>query len=148
MFIQRCWLRHKLKTHKQKKKEQKIKIYNAKIQRKKTEVKMILKKIIFSFITIDILLNEVLYAYILIDSKCLCFDMITKKIIKCNKLKQFPVSSWKVINVMSKPSTINKIIKAHININKHMKTCYFCIENNNLKYNLILNRLWLNKNDV
>ena len=42
---------------------------------------------------------------------------------------------------MNKPDTINKIIKAHINVDKHTKICYFYIKSNNLKYNLILNKL-------
>ena len=60
---------------------------------KETEVKMTLKEIISSFIIIDTLLNKVLYTHTLVDSECLCFDIITKKTVKQNKLKQFPVSS-------------------------------------------------------
>ena len=56
-------------------------------------MKMILKKIIFLFIIIDTLLNGVLYIHILINSECLCFNMMTKKTVKQNKLKQFPVPS-------------------------------------------------------
>ena len=42
---------------------------------------------------------------------------------------------------MSKPDTINEIIKTHIDINKHIKICYFYIKSNNLKYNLIFDKL-------
>ena len=49
---------------------------------------------------------------------------------------------------MSKPDTINEIVKIHININKHMKICYFYIKSDNLKYDLILDKLWLNRNNV
>ena len=49
---------------------------------------------------------------------------------------------------MGKLSTINEIIKAHIDVNKHIKICYFYIKSNNLKYDLILDRLWLNRNNV
>ena len=49
---------------------------------------------------------------------------------------------------MSRPDIINKIIKTHININEHIKICYFYIKGDNLKYNLIFNRSWLNRNDV
>ena len=87
------------------------------------------------------LLNKVLYTHILINSKCLCFDMIIKKTVEQNKLKWFPVSLWQIIDVMNKPDTINKIIKTHINVNEYIKICYFYIKNNNFKYNLILNRL-------
>ena len=41
---------------------------------------------------------------------------------------------------MGRPGTINKIMKVHININKHIKICYFYIESDNLKYNLIFGR--------
>ena len=54
---------------------------------KKAEMKMTLKKIIFSSIIINTLLNKVSYAHILIDSECLCFNMITKKTVEQNKLK-------------------------------------------------------------
>ena len=104
-------------------------------------MKMILKKIIFSFITINTLLNKVLYIYTLIDSECLCFSMVIKKTVKQNKLKQFPVPSQQVIDVMSKPDTINEMTKAHINVNKYMKICYFYIKGDNLEYDLILSRL-------
>ena len=66
--------------------------------------------------------------------------MMTKKTVKQNKLKQFPVLSQQIIDVMSKPDTINEIAKIHINIDEHMKICYFYIKNDNLEYNLILNR--------
>ena len=115
---------------------------------KKAKVKMTLKKMIFPSITINMLLNEVLYIHILINLKCLYFGIMTKKPVKQNKLKQFPISLWQVIDVMSKPGTTNEIVKTHINIDKHMKTCYFYIKDDNLKYNLILDRLWLNRNDV
>ena len=49
---------------------------------KEAEVKMVLKKMISSFITINMLLNRVSYIHILIDLKCLCFDMMTKKIVE------------------------------------------------------------------
>ena len=42
---------------------------------------------------------------------------------------------------MSKPDTINEIMKTHINVDKYMKICYFYIKSNNLKYDLIFNRL-------
>ena len=42
---------------------------------------------------------------------------------------------------MSKPDTINEITKTYINVDKHMKICYFYIKGNNFKYDLILNRL-------
>ena len=131
-----------------KKEKQRIKICNMKTQMKKAEVKMILKEMIFLFITIDMLLNRVSYTHILVDLRCLCFGMMTKKTVKQNKLKQFPVSSWQVIGVMGKSGTINEITKAHIDINEHTEICYFYIKNNNLKYNLIFDRLWLNRNDV
>ena len=109
---------------------------------------MALKKIIFSFITIDILLNRVSYTHILVDSECLYFGMITKKTVKQNKLKWFPVPPQQIIDVISKPDTINEITKVHININEHTKICYFYIKGNNFKYNLIFDKLWLNMNDV
>ena len=112
-----------------------------KIQTKKAEVKTALKKMIFSFIIIDILLNEVLYAHILVDSKCLCFSIMIKKTVKQNKLEQFSVSLQRVINIMSKTGTINKMTKVHINVNKYTEICYFYIKGDNLKYDLILNRL-------
>ena len=111
-------------------------------------MKIILKKMISSFITIDMLLNEVLYTHILMNLECLCFSMITKKTMKQNKLKWFPVFLWQIIDVMSKPDTINEIAKAHINIDGHIKTCYFYIKSDNLKYDLIFGRSWLNRNDV
>ena len=42
---------------------------------------------------------------------------------------------------MSKSDTINKIAKVHINVDRHTEICYFYIEDNNFKYNLILDRL-------
>ena len=42
---------------------------------------------------------------------------------------------------MSKPGTINEIIKIYININEYIKICYFYIKNDNFKYNLIFDRL-------
>ena len=81
------------KKHRQKKKEkQRIKICNMKTQTKKAEVKTALKKIISLFITIDTLLNEILYAHTLIDLGCLYFSMVIKKTVEQNKLKQFSVS--------------------------------------------------------
>ena len=53
-----------------------------KIQIKEIEVKTMLKEIISSFIIIDTLLNEILYAHILVDLRCLCFNMMIKKIVK------------------------------------------------------------------
>ena len=41
---------------------------------------------------------------------------------------------------MGKSDTINEIVKAYINVNKHTEICYFYIKNNNFKYNLILNK--------
>ena len=104
-------------------------------------MKMALKEIIFSLITIDTLLNGILYIHILIDLKCLYFDMMTKKTVEQNKSKQFLVSLWKIINVINKLGTINEIAKTHINVNKHIKIYYFYIKDNNLEYNLILSRL-------
>ena len=124
-----------------KKEEQRIKIYNIKTQIKKAEVKIVLKKMIFSFIIINMLLNEVLYTYILIDSECLCFNIMIKKIVKWNKLKWFPVFLWQIIDVMGKSDIINEIMKTHINIDKYIKICYFYIKSDNLEYNLILDRL-------
>ena len=49
---------------------------------------------------------------------------------------------------MGKPGTINEIVKAHININEHTEICYFYIKSNNFEYDLILDRLQLNRNDV
>ena len=49
---------------------------------------------------------------------------------------------------MSKPGTINEITKIHINVNEYTEIYYFYIKSDNLKYNLILNRLWLNKNNI
>ena len=109
---------------------------------------MTLKKMTSSFITINMLLNRVSYIHTLIDSECLCFGMVIKRTVEWNKLKQFSVLSWRVIDVMSKPGTIDEIAKTHINVNKHTEICYFYIKNNNLKYDLILNRSWLNRNDV
>ena len=109
---------------------------------------MTLKKMIFSSITINTLLNEVLYTHILIDSGCLCFDMMTKKTMEQNKLEQFPVPPQQVIGIMGRPGTINEMTKVHINVNRHTKICYFYIKNNNLEYDLILSRSWLNRNDV
>ena len=54
---------------------------------KKVEMKMTLKKMIFLFITINMLLNGVSYAHILIDLGCLCFGMVIKKTVEQNKLK-------------------------------------------------------------
>ena len=104
-------------------------------------MKITLKKMTFLLIIIDMLLNGISYTYTLIDSEYLCFGMMTKKTVKQNKLKQFPVSSQKVIDVMSKSDTINKIAKVYINVDKHTEICYFYIKNNNFKYNLIFNRL-------
>ena len=104
-------------------------------------MKMVLKKIISLSITINTLLNGILYTHILVDLECLCFGMVTKKTMEWNKLKQFPVPPQQVINVMGKPGTINEMIKTHINVNEHMKICYFYIEGNNLEYNLIFSRL-------
>ena len=41
---------------------------------------------------------------------------------------------------MNRPDTINEMVKAHIDINEHMKIYYFYIKDNNFKYDLILNR--------
>ena len=49
---------------------------------------------------------------------------------------------------MSRSGTINEIIKTHINVDEHIEIYYFYIEGNNLEYDLIFNRLWLNRNDV
>ena len=65
---------------------------------------------------------------------------MTKKTVEWNKLKWFSVLLWQIINVIDKPDTINEIAKAHINIDKHIKICYFYIKSNSLEYNLILNR--------
>ena len=80
-------------------------------------MKIVLKKIIFSFTIINTLLNKVLYIYILIDSECLYF------------------------NIMSKSDTIDEIVKIYINIDRYIKLHYFYIKSNNLKYDLILSRL-------
>ena len=109
---------------------------------------MALKEMIFSFITINMLLNEISYTHALVDLECLCFDMMTKKTVKQNKLKQFPVFLWQVIGVMGKPDTINEMTKAHIDVDEHTETCYFYIRNDNLKYDLIFDRLWLYRNNV
>ena len=101
---------------------------------------MVLKKMISLFITINTLLNEVLYTHILVDSECLCFGMVIKKTVEQNKLKWFPVPLQQVIDVMSKPGTINEMTKVHINVNEYTKTCYFYIKGDNLKYDLILDR--------
>ena len=111
-----------------------------KTQTKKIEIKTALKEIIFSLIIINTLLNRVLYAYTLVNSECLCFGMMIKKTVEWNKLKWFLVSLQKVINVIDKTGTINKMTKIHINIDEYIKICYFYIENNNFKYNLILNK--------
>ena len=95
----------------------------------------------FSLITINTLLNRVLYTHILINSECLCFDMMIKKTVEWNKLKQFPVPLQQVIDIIGKSCIINKIAKTHIDVNKHIKICYFYIENDNLKYILIFDRL-------
>ena len=58
---------------------------------KKAEVKMALKEMISPSITIDMLLNGVLYAHTLVDLECLCFGMVTKKTVEWNKLEWFPV---------------------------------------------------------
>ena len=104
-------------------------------------MKTALKEKTFLFITINILLNKVLYIYIFINSNCLCFNIMIKEIVKQNKLKQFPVFLQQVINVINKSNTINKIIKAYININKYIKICYFYIKNNNFEYNFIFSKL-------
>ena len=108
---------------------------------KKAEMKMILKKMIFSFITIDMLLNGVSYTHTLVNSGCLCFGMMTKKTVEQNKLKWFPVPPQQIIGVMGKSGKINEITKAHINVDEHTETCYFYIKSNNLEYDLILDRL-------
>ena len=107
---------------------------------KEAEMKMTLEKITSLPITINMLLNRVSYTHTLIDLKCLCFSMVTKKTVEQNKLKWFPVSLWQVIDVMSRPGIINEIIKTHIDVDKHTKICYFYIKDNNLKYDLIFNR--------
>ena len=109
---------------------------------------MVLKEIISSFITIDTLLNEVSYTHTLVDLECLCFGMMTKKTVEQNKLKWFPVSPQQIIDVMGRPGTINEMAKTHINVNKHTEICYFYIKDDNLEYDLILDRLWLNRNNV
>ena len=58
----------------------------------------------------------------------MCFNIITKKTVKQNKLKQFPIPLQQVIDVISKPNIINEIAKAHININEHTEICYFYIK--------------------
>ena len=112
-----------------------------KTQIKKAEVKTALKEMISPLITINTLLNEVLYTHILVDSECLYFGMMIKKTVEQNKLKWFSVPSQRVIDVMGKPDTINEMTKAHINVDKYTETCYFYIKSDNLEYNLILNRL-------
>ena len=99
-------------------------------------------------ITINMLLNGVSYTYALVDSGCLCFGMMTKKTVEQNKLEWFPVPPQQVIGVMGRPGTINEMAKTHINVDGHIKTCYFYIEGDNLEYDLILSRLWLNRNNV
>ena len=42
---------------------------------------------------------------------------------------------------MGKPDTINEIAKVHINVDEYIKICYFYIKDDNLKYNLIFDRL-------
>ena len=101
---------------------------------------MALKKMTSSFIIINTLLNEVLYTHALIDSGCLCFGMVTKKTVEWNKLEWFPVPPQQVIGVMDRLGTINEMAKAHINVDEYMKICYFYIEGDNLKYNLIFGR--------
>ena len=49
---------------------------------------------------------------------------------------------------MDRLGIINEMTKIYIDVNEYMKICYFYIENDNLKYDLILSRLWLNRNDV
>ena len=49
---------------------------------------------------------------------------------------------------MSKSGTINEIVKTHINVDEHTEICYFYIKGDNLEYNLISGRLWLNRNNV
>lgn len=110
------------------------------IQTKENDIKIVLKKIIFSFTTINMLLNEVLYTYILVDSKCLCFSIMIKKTVKQNNLKWFSVPLQRVIKVMGKTGIINEIVKVYINVDKHIKICYFYIKDDNLEYNLILDR--------
>ena len=109
---------------------------------------MALKKMTFSFITINMLLNGILYTHTLVDSECLCFGMMTKKTVKQNKLKWFPVPPWQVIDVMDKPGTINEMTKTHINIDEYTEICYFYIKGDNFKYDLILSKSWLNRNNV
>ena len=110
-------------------------------QIREAEVKTALKKMTSLSITIDMLLNGVSYTHTLVNSGCLCFGMMTKKTVEQNKLKQFSVPPQRVINVMGKTGTINKMTKVHINVDGHTETCYFYIKGNNLKYDLILSRL-------
>ena len=49
---------------------------------------------------------------------------------------------------MSKSDTINEIAKAHIDVDEYTEICYFYIKDDNLKYNLIFGRSWLNRNNV
>ena len=65
---------------------------------------------------------------------------MTKKTVEQNKLKQFLVFLWQIIDVMNKSDTINEIAKIYINVDKYTEICYFYIKNNNLKYNLIFNK--------
>ena len=109
-------------------------------QTKETEVKTVLKEMTSSPITIDMLLNGVLYTHILVDSECVCFGMVTKKTVEQNKLEWFSVPPRRVIGIMGKTGTINEMTKVHIDVDGHIEICYFYIEGNNLKYDLILSR--------
>ena len=90
---------------------------------KKAKIKMTLKEIIFLFIIINMLLNRVLYIHILINSEYLCFNIMTKKTVKWNKLEWFSVLSQQVIDVIGKSDIINKIAKIHINIDEYTEIC-------------------------
>ena len=94
-----------------------------KTQIKKAKIKTMLKEMIFSFITIDTLLNKVSYVHTLVNLEYLCFSIMTKKTVKQNKLKWFSVPSQKVIDIMNKTDTINEMKKTHINIDEHIKIC-------------------------
>ena len=66
--------------------------------------------------------------------------MMIKKTVEQNKLKQFSVSSQRVIDIMDKTGTINEMAKIHIDVDEHIEICYFYVESDNLEYDLILSR--------
>ena len=49
---------------------------------------------------------------------------------------------------MSKSDTINVLAKIYINVDEYTEICYFYIKSDNLEYDLIFDKSWLNRNNV